>query len=270
MTKAQLARCDMFARVRNFGETHREHFPDASVGGQAFAAVATSVTQLNEYTGDNASTTRDRRRAQQIARTALRDQLDAIARTARLIARTRPGFDDPFRLPHQRTDDALLTTGRVFVQSADPLASPFIAHGMPQTFIADVKERIDQLEQAAHDHRLGKSDHLTVQTAIATALSTGMAAVRTLDLIVANQFRDDPVTLAVWERVRRLNARRRAKSGGAVAATTTAVASSDAASPTAAGEQAAPTPATGPTPAAASTPGADPLQTAEKASGIAS
>jgi hypothetical protein len=51
-----------------------------------------------------------------------------------------------------------------------------------------------------------------------------MGAVRTLDLVVANQFRDDPVTLAVWDGDRRLNVGRRAKSVAVVAATTPAAA----------------------------------------------
>jgi hypothetical protein len=82
------------------------------------------------------------------ARQALADRLEVISRCARVISETTPGFDDPFRMPSPGTDQALLTTGRVFVREAERVAARFVDLALPQTFVQDLGRAVDEFDEA--------------------------------------------------------------------------------------------------------------------------
>lgn len=75
----------MLIRVRDFGEAHQDHFPESSAGAEAVAALTLAVTEVRECAMSQMSG-RGAAKAKARARTALRDYLNAIARTARAIA----------------------------------------------------------------------------------------------------------------------------------------------------------------------------------------
>src|SRR5689334_23190167 len=94
MNKDELRRYEMLVRVRDFGTAHEDIFPSSTLGGQAFAAVAAAVTELSQQSATQLSargSTREGLTTKSVARAALRDDLDAIIRTARAIALDVPG-----------------------------------------------------------------------------------------------------------------------------------------------------------------------------------
>jgi hypothetical protein len=206
-----MRRYAMLARVRDFGQAHRALFPDSSVGGQAFATVAAAVAELSEHAVAKMSSAREGIRAMKDARHWLVDRLEAIARTARAIAVDHPGFDDSFRLPRQYSHEALVTIARVFIQDAEATKNQFVAHGLAETFVAELQKLLGTFEQAARDREAGRSARIAAHAGIEKGLLAGLAAVRKLDVIVANQLEHDPTTLAVWERERRVDSARRPK-----------------------------------------------------------
>ena len=85
MNSLDTRRYEMLVRVRDFGVTQTALFPPASLGGQAFAAVAKAVNDLDghaasQYSGRGAA--REGAASKAAAREALRDDIEAIARTA--------------------------------------------------------------------------------------------------------------------------------------------------------------------------------------------
>lgn len=212
MTKQDTVRYEMFARVRDFGEKHRALFPESSVGGQAFAAVAAAVDQLSHNAVDKLSTAAEGKRTKTVTRQALDDRLVGLARTARAIAAKTPGFGvDAFRLPRPRTGPALVAAGRVFIRRAEAYKREFIAHGRPETFIADLTALVDAFERALRSREAGKSDQRAAKAGIAAAMASAQAALVTLDDVVANTFENDRVTLAVWKGDRRIGGTYKAK-----------------------------------------------------------
>lgn len=209
MTRMEMRRYAMLGRIRDFGQAHRDLFPASSVGGQAFATVAAAVAELGEHAVAKLSSVREGFRAKAEARLALIDRLEAIARTARAIAVDRPGFDDPFRLPRQQSNEALVTIARVFIQDAEATKDQFVAHGLAETFVADLQKRLETFEQTARDCDTGRNARVVAHAGIERALLAGLAAVRKLDVIVANQLQHDSTALAVWEVERRLEIGRR-------------------------------------------------------------
>lgn len=216
MRAIEVRRWQMFERVKEFGEAHRELFPESTVGGQAFATVATTAARLNGHAVSRMSALREGRRARTTAREALVVRLQIMARTARVIAVADAASShfDRFRLPARPTDHSILMTGRLFARDAAPCAAQFTAYGMPATFLADLNERIEAFEQAIRAHDARRRGRAATRVGIASALSSGFAAVRTLDIIVANQLQGDRVMLDAWERVRRVGYPQRKRQPG--------------------------------------------------------
>jgi hypothetical protein len=202
MTKGQIVRYEMLRRVRDFGVAHQAQFLAASVGGQAFATVGAVLDDLIAQATLTMATAQEGFRAKKQARQVLAKQLDEIARTAKVIARTTQRFDDGFRLPRRRNDQLLVTAGRLFVDGAQPVAAQFTAHGLPESFIPTLQASLQQFEEAIAACEDGSREQASAQAQIKAKLATGRDAVTCLDVIIANQFKDDVATVAQWRRDR--------------------------------------------------------------------
>src|SRR5258705_34719 len=101
----------MLTRVRDFGNTRRDVFQESSPAGQQFGIVAEAVKQLSEQAMANTAAAGERASTKARGQQALIDRLEAISRTARVIAEGTPGLEDKFHLPDPQTDEALLTAG---------------------------------------------------------------------------------------------------------------------------------------------------------------
>jgi hypothetical protein len=162
------------------------------------------VKVLSEYSVKKMSAKQEGKRTKGMAREALLDRLESMVRTARAIARDTPGFEDRFHIPSPRSDQALLTAGRLFARDAEVLRDQFLAHAMPETFVADLLEVVETFERAIHDRDAGKGGQTAARASMESALESGTAAVQKLDAMVTNHLRSDPATTALWRNVRRV------------------------------------------------------------------
>jgi hypothetical protein len=211
MTSVDTRRYEMLVRVRDFGAKYAERFPSSSLGGQAFATVTAAVAELSQHTASLLSgrgTTREGVTSKAVAREALRDDLDAIVRTARAIALDTPGIDDKFRAPRGNGDQTLLSAARAFASDAAPLAPQFLAHDMPADFLEDLEKDVKEFEAAIHGRETGKDINVAARASLEGSMEAGLAAVRRLDAVVPTRLRDDAAAVAVWERARRIEYRR--------------------------------------------------------------
>ena len=196
---------EMFVRVRDLGAERTSSFPANSLGGEQFAIVAVAVEAL---TGETTSQTSGKSSAQQAtasragAREALHESMQAITRTARAMALDTLGLENKFRMPRSGSDQALLTTARAFAADAAPLKTDFIRHELAASFVEDLKDDIADLERAMGGQNTGLDAQVAATASIDQTVERGMNAVRRLDAIVRNKFRDDPATLAAWAHAR--------------------------------------------------------------------
>jgi len=210
MNSLSTRRYEMLVRVRDFGVTHAALFPPSRLGAQAFAAVGGAVAALSDHAASQFSgrgSAREGTVSKAVAREALRDDLEAILRTARALALDMPGIDDKFRPPRGTGDQTVLHAARAFARDAAPLAADFIKHDMPEDFLDDLQNDIKELEEAMRDHEAGKDTHVAARAGIESAIDAGLDAVRRLDAIVPNRLRNDATTLALWERARHVEYR---------------------------------------------------------------
>ena len=192
---------EMFLRVRDFLGMHTAAFPPASMGGQLFVALAGIVEELDTHATaqmSSQSATRQSTTTKATARAALREDLEAIARTARVMALDTPGLEDRFRLPRGSNDQTLLSVARAFAADALPLKAQFIQHEMPANFLEDLAADIADFEQAISNQGLSTDAQVAATEAIDSAIERGLTTVRKLHAVVRNKFANDAATLAAW------------------------------------------------------------------------
>jgi hypothetical protein len=172
----------------------------------AFAAVAAALDQLSGHAVSKMSTEGEVRDSRGAARAALGKRLIDISRAAAVIADEAPGFDKPFYLSKKRQpDQALVTAGRLFIQHAEAGKSRFVELGMAESCVTELTSLVDAFEQAIQGREAGRDGQTAARAGITSALASGLAAVRRLDVIVGIQFAGDPVVMAVWERDRKVD-----------------------------------------------------------------
>jgi hypothetical protein len=220
---------DMLVRVRDFGDNHGHLFPASSVARQNFEAVAAAIKELDAQAVTHMAASLSARAERKTkARDTLLARLHAISQTARVLPVGELGLDQQFKVPSPATDHMLLTAGRKFAGDAEAFSSQFVAHGMPATFLGDLNALVDGFEGALRDRGLGRDARRAARASTTAALSAGLAAVRSLDVIVINHLRDDVAATSVWERERRIVYPPHAKRTDATAAPAAAGAAPDA------------------------------------------
>jgi len=201
MNDDERRRHETFVRVRDFGAAHATDFTANSLGHQQFTEIATVINDLNRHAASEVSGHGDARqgtKSRSQARAAVREDLEAINRTALVLGNDVPGLEHKFRLPRNHNDKELLNAARAFKADAEPLKAQFIAHEMPSDFLDQLQADIDAFEEAISFHGSGVSSHVAAGAAIDDKVSRGIEIVRKLDPIVRNKYADNPAVLAEW------------------------------------------------------------------------
>jgi hypothetical protein len=203
MTLTDQRRHDMLTRVREFGVNFGHLLPESSRARQAFAAVDEAIRHVQAL--DQAATSVSVAAARKAAaRTALVDLLAQVEQTARVLAMDHPELKPRFELPEWVGDRRLLAIARQFASDAVAAAAEFVAHGLPATLVVDLEQRIATFEATIQERGASREEQVAARARIAASLEGALAAVRRLDVIVANHLASDPVTRAVWKRDRRV------------------------------------------------------------------
>jgi hypothetical protein len=201
MRDLEIRTFEMLRRVSDLGATLASSFPAASLGGQKFAALATTVDELETH-GEMQSSGQGAAQAGTSAKRAaysdVREKMVAIRETARALEETIPGVSDKFRIPRGNGDQALINSARSFVSAATPIKNEFLKREMPATFLEDLTAAIERFERAVNEKNANTEKRITATAAINESLARGVRMVRELDAIVRNKFRTDAATLAAW------------------------------------------------------------------------
>jgi hypothetical protein len=202
MDSLETKRQEMFIRVKGFFAERMAQFPAGSYGRELFESLFAVIEELEGH-ALRQSTGKSSAREGTSSKSALRDELlrrlEAISRTARVIAYTTPGLESKFRVPRSIGDQALILLARAFASDAAPLKDQFVKRGLAATFIEDLNADIEEFETAINRKSQGKEAHVSATAGIDDSIEHGMQTVRELDALVRNLFADDPMTLAAWQ-----------------------------------------------------------------------
>jgi hypothetical protein len=205
MKSLDVRKYNMLVRVRDFGAARADLFPPGSLGARTFGEIGAVVDRLDasvtsERSGRGAA--RQGSRSKAAASAGLRRALEAISRTARGVALDTPDILGKFQMPDEPRDHELATAARQFADDAAPLAAAFVAHGLPESFIDDLRAALATLERSVSGRALARETHVGARADITAALDLAFETLQRLDAIVENRVSDDPNALAAWRLAR--------------------------------------------------------------------
>jgi hypothetical protein len=190
----------MFARAHQFLTSRLSEFGPASLVRDLAVDLAAVITELDTHAAAEASGGSSARQGtvtRAEARAALREDLEAINRTARTMD-DQPGLNEKFRLPRGNNDQQLISAARHFAIDAEPLKNSFIAHELPGNFLEDLETDIAALEEAKGDQSGGIGKSVAASAAIDEAIERGTVLTRKLGAIMKNKYGNDRATIAEW------------------------------------------------------------------------
>ncbi len=125
--------------------------------------------------------------------------MQALNRTAKAIAADDlPGLEEKFRMPISPSYKAVLISARAFLKDAAPLKAEFIEYDLPADFLENLQDDIEAFEKAEDDQGEGMTKKVGATRTIAEAVATGAAALRKLDALMRNKYRNNVTKLAEW------------------------------------------------------------------------
>lgn len=201
MNDRENRRYQMFVRAHGFGTEHARDFAPTSLGTQLFTTLAEIVSTLDTHAGSQVSSRGSAKQgtaSREQARQALRDDLEAINRTARAMSDEVTGLNDKFRMPRPGNDPNLLAAARAFLADADAFKGQFIAHELPADFLDDLRDDIAAVEKAISDQSSGMGHSVAAGASIEQSIDDGVALVRKLDSIIKNKYSNNRAVLAEW------------------------------------------------------------------------
>ena len=205
------ARFETFRKVRDFGQEHLSGLPAGSPADLALRDLDGALRAAEEDDATSLVNAREGTIQKRQARRALTIHLDAIARTAKVIGETTPGFEERFTLPRPRTERIVRTAAQAFVQEAGPVSAQLIGAGLPADFLATLTAAYETYQRSATARRVGGLARASAHAGIRKAADAGMKAMRAIDVVVRYQFAHDPAVLAAWMQAKRIGGRRAKK-----------------------------------------------------------
>jgi hypothetical protein len=206
----------MFVRVRDFGARHQALFSETSSGVATVARLTAAMEALDDQLMKRVVARAEARKVKKTTRRALTDYMKALAFTGRRVAVSEPGMN-PFRMPRRQSAGALLSAARVLMQEAEKREAEFVRLGLPPAFLSEFQAVLNDMDTAVSVQINSRTARQRAQAGFEGALVDGLDAIRTLDVIVRNQLRADPVLLAAWGAARQIEGMKRGSRGASPA-----------------------------------------------------
>lgn len=193
-------------RARVFGTTHAANFPQGSAAPAKFArvqAILTEVGYTHQVSGlpGTAAT-----HAKEHLLDELRDDLLAIAHTARAIGRSEPGFERNFRMGGINQRETLATTASFLEHLANPATvAKFVACDLPADFVTQLAEDLDTVASHIDDQMNHRQSSTGTTARVRELMVEARDLLKTLDASVKNRFRDQAEVLAAWRTAARIH-----------------------------------------------------------------
>ena len=202
MTEVQRRKLGVLKRLVLFGRNQAARYPVGSLGATLFALIDRLVGEVEDQETVRSMATGEGLHSRNETRRRLESQLTRVRKTARVMKVENLSAGDGFARPRGQSDVTLLLAARGVVKDATPLAERFIAHGMPETFVADLQASVDAFAAAIALRDTGRTSRHEANARIKAALAQGFAAARQLDAIVLNGLSDGDPLLVAWQKDR--------------------------------------------------------------------
>lgn len=142
---------------------------------------------------------------EQLRRELRQDHLVPIATMARSVVKITPELEVALRVPRQDANDAkVLASANAIAKIGDAHKDLLVQHGLPTTFVSDLRTLAATLQTAVDERRQAKSRRVGATKGIADQVNTGRRVMQALDIVITRALRTEPVLLAEWKNTKRV------------------------------------------------------------------
>jgi hypothetical protein len=185
-------------------------------GNALFTTLAAQLnqllTELDDIAAEEAASdaaVREGTALREVGRTELEEDVQNVARTARAIGETTPGFANQFRLRPQMNDGELVDTALGFAERAEPHGAEFISYGLATNFIEELRADAAAMQAKITNQSQRIADRKAAGVRLDEKCAEIMVVRRRLDALFRNVHRDDPSMLSLWTSAKHIARRRR-------------------------------------------------------------
>ena len=196
-------RFEMLQRFRRFGVENASALPGHTPAGTYFSELDRIIGDFKalmaeQVDGEKRAAAGTKTRA----RKALREDIEAINRTARALAAEIPELNGKFRVRNPLPDPDLLALARAFGNYAAPWRDQFVTQGLPENFLDDLAADIAVFEAAREQKAVAYHLRASAARTLDELSDKGGKIVSRLDVVIRNVFRGDTRKLADWKRAK--------------------------------------------------------------------
>lgn len=167
-------------------------------------AIAALSTHVSGQAGSTLASRGSTQKHYALRRALIRDHMSHVARIAAADLPRTPELV-PLRMPAQNLPaEKLAAAAYGMAETAKPLASVFIAAGLPADFIEQLDAAADAMTAAIDDRAQNRSAQRGATTGLKASLSAGRKIVHVLDSFVQSALKDDPSLLSAWNGAKRV------------------------------------------------------------------
>lgn len=199
MNNAEYELVQALRRVNVFAVSHAADFKPGGKAAKAFTRLPQLLEEIGEDNLEPGIPASPSTGAKSALLEKLWEDLKAVAKTARTIAKEVPGFDAAFRLGEE-TQRGILASAQSFLEKLTPAAVvQFVDYELPDDFAEDLRKDF----KAAQGLGDGQTEDRMVSTSgtaeVRKLVVEGRALLRQLDTSVHNRYRRSaPEILAAW------------------------------------------------------------------------
>lgn len=212
-----------FRSVEGWADSHKDLIPPEAAGQ---VELLRGVNQrLAEYVIDQEHQNRARVggtvTVQQLRQELRQNHLIPIAAMARSVVTVTPELAVALRVPQAKADNAkLLASANAIANIGEAHKEVLVQHGLPATFVDDLRSAAAALQAAMDERRLVTSRRVGATKAIGAELKRGRLVVQSLDIAFTRVLRGQPGLLAEWRNAKRVTVKPVHQVAAPVAATT--------------------------------------------------
>lgn len=192
---------DMYERVVSCLDAEFTDLPADSGGKIAADGLRAAYTLIQNKSseqagfGDSAQAGTGQRAT---ARINIREYRKALAKTAAVVARKKPGFEQHFPLPYGETDDELVAQTRAVAQKALEMQDDFIERGLTVGFLGSGTGLVDGFEATLDTKNEALSHRGAAVGSKKSAYREADEHFDELNIYIRNHYADQPDKIHAW------------------------------------------------------------------------
>jgi len=193
-------------RTSAFGTQYASTFPPTSKATPAFARLPLLIAEIGPVEQTPGTPASSHTLSKEDRCEQLWALLKRIAKTAKDIGRTEPGFDTDYRLGDD-SQRAVIASATAFHQKiiASGHGPKFIEYDLPGDFIMILQGHLAAISNDAQNQATDQIANVGATAQVRELIKEGRALLKTLDTVVPNRYYDDPVILAEWRTASRIH-----------------------------------------------------------------